>query len=603
MVSGKWGSGKTHLLAQVGDALIARGLTGDKNKPIYITLYGVRDAAEIGDQFYQQLHPILASKGARLVGAVMKGLLRTSVKIDLGEISKGDLSVGSQLPDVKISELVEGANQRVIIFDDFERARMTPAELLGYINPLVEHDGCKVIIVANEEEIKDDDYWLRKEKTVGQTLEVVADVADAFPAFMTEVDTRDLKDFYIYHRQAIEAVFTDSGLENLRLLKQFFWDFERYWAELTDLHRKHDMAMLEVMTLLCALTLELRSGRIKRSEFDPDGFSAAIIVGKKESGDKQQQPYQVAKRRYTSVDFESALVTHDTIYKMIFSSMFPRDDIRAALNAHPYFAKPEQLPSWRALWFGFELPAEEIPDVVRRFNEDFETEKFVQEPEVLHVIGLSLWLSEIGEPAWPADTVLSRIKGYIDRVYDERPSAATDVVPPSRLHVEMGGAYGLGYRKSDDPRFQELASYLAMKARAWRVRGFPRVAEELLELMSVDADAFLRKICATATGPATYARLPVVSAIPPNEFVSRFVYLNYESRKDVLLALSMRYEHVDMDKDLATERPWIQEVYDRLIAHANSLDPIPRAFLRERIDTYLAKIVSASRDVSGGTAA
>ena len=198
MVNGKWGSGKTHLLEEIREALIDRRLSGDSSKPLYITLYGVKDATEIGEQIYQQMHPFLSHRGTRFVGALMKGILKTTVKIDLSELHKGDLSLGSQLPDVRVSELLGTASQRVIIFDDFERAAMSPIDLLGYINPFVEHDGCKVIILANEGNIEDTEgkYKERKEKTVGQTLQVTADVELAFSAFMREVDTPDLRARY-----------------------------------------------------------------------------------------------------------------------------------------------------------------------------------------------------------------------------------------------------------------------------------------------------------------------------------------------------------------------------------------------------------------------
>ncbi len=258
----------------------------------------------------------------------MKGLLKTTVKIDLGEIHKGDLLLGSQLPDVKVSELLEGANQRVIIFDDFERAKMPPVELLGYINPLVEHDGCKVIILANEAEIKDEDgeYKQKKEKTIGQTLEVVADAAAAFPAFLAEVDTRDLREFYTRHQKEIEILFSDSGLDNLRLLKQFLWDFEKYWATLTERHRRHDAAMLEVMLLLCALTLELRSGRVDATVLNYNQVAVEMSMINR-SDNEQHRPNVAMRRSYSSVDFQSSLIAVQTIWKIILNSAFPKDEI------------------------------------------------------------------------------------------------------------------------------------------------------------------------------------------------------------------------------------------------------------------------------------
>jgi hypothetical protein len=390
----------------------------------------------------------------------------------------------------------------------------------------------------------------------------------------------------------------DSRLDNLRLLKQFLWDFERYWAVLTAKQRKHDAAMLEVMVLLCALTLELRSGRVDSTALDRSQ-SVAMMALVNKPDDERYLPYVAMTRRYSSVNFESALIARDTIRKIILNSIFPQDEIRAALDAHPYFAEPKSMPSWRALWFGFELRANEIPEILRRFNEDFEKGRFTNEPEIRHVAGLCLWLSEIGEPGWPADATVSRVKRYIDHVFDERPSVAEDVVPSSRLPGDMGSAYGLGYRKSEDPDFHALVGYLNAKVRAWRARGLPSVAEQLLSLMSSDSGSFLRKICATATGPATYARLPVLAAISPDVFVAGFVGLGYEGRKDVLLALAMRYEHLDIDPDLATERPWLEDVHNELIRHSNSLSPVPRAFLREQIDTYLEKTITANRSDSG----
>jgi KAP family P-loop domain len=88
MVNGKWGSGKTHLLEEVKEELIDRRLSGDSNKPLYIALYGVKDAAETGEQIYQKMHPFLSHKGTRSVGALMKGILKTTVKIDLSELHK-----------------------------------------------------------------------------------------------------------------------------------------------------------------------------------------------------------------------------------------------------------------------------------------------------------------------------------------------------------------------------------------------------------------------------------------------------------------------------------------------------------------------------------
>lgn len=150
MVDGRWGCGKTHLVRSILDDLGASKPTG--RKPLYVSLYGVGSASEIDELIYQQLHPFLAHKYTRLAGAAFKGLMRTALRIEIDD-RHNNVTVNSQVPDVRISDLLDGAAEQVVVFDDLERAAMPCTEVLGYINPLVEHDGCKVIILANEEEI------------------------------------------------------------------------------------------------------------------------------------------------------------------------------------------------------------------------------------------------------------------------------------------------------------------------------------------------------------------------------------------------------------------------------------------------------------------
>jgi hypothetical protein len=592
MVNGKWGSGKTHLLLNVAENLIERSLSGDSNKPLYITLYGVKHPDEIAEQLYQQMHPFLASKGVRLVGALLKGVLKASIKVNLDEIHKEDMTLMAQLPDVKASDLLGKTAQRVVVFDDFERAAMPPVEVLGYINPLVEHDGCKVIILANEEIIKQDDaYKERKEKTIGQTLYVTADVGAAFDSFLMDIDTDDLKAFYLLHRKEIEDLFAVSRLDNLRLLKQFLWDFEKFWAVLTDEQRRNDKAMLETMLLLCAWTFEIRSHRLDSEAFEYDQTNVAMALARNET-EERYRPFAAMVKTYPSVAFQSTLLTRSTIKGMILSSEFPADGIQAQLNVHPYFAKAEEMPAWRLLWHSHILPEQDIPDVMRRFDEDFEKRRYTEDGEVMHIAGLCLWISDIGQPGWPADTVIARIEKYIDDVYAERPGSANDALPASGIRFDFESAYGLGYRYVGRPGFNDIARHLEKMARAWRQRGLPLLAKELLDLLARDSDAFLRQVCVTAAGPSTYARHPIMTAIAPEDLVAAFVSQNAEGRKNIMLALAMRYEHLHTyPGDLITERPWMREVYMKLMAYVDSLGPIPRAALKERVGQFLKDIV------------
>ena len=51
----------------------------------------------------------------------------------------------------KLYDLVN-LKDKLIIFEDIERSSVDIIEFLGYVNSLVEQDGVKVLLVANEQE-------------------------------------------------------------------------------------------------------------------------------------------------------------------------------------------------------------------------------------------------------------------------------------------------------------------------------------------------------------------------------------------------------------------------------------------------------------------
>lgn len=74
-----------------------------------------------------------------------------------------------------------------MIFDDLERCAIHQKELFGYLNYFVEKEKYKVILIADENELKivDEDYYKRtKEKLIGRTLKVEADIEAAFEYYM-----------------------------------------------------------------------------------------------------------------------------------------------------------------------------------------------------------------------------------------------------------------------------------------------------------------------------------------------------------------------------------------------------------------------------------
>jgi hypothetical protein len=73
LIDGPWGVGKTHLVKQY----LLKKFGGRKREPyVYVSLFGVRSAAEIDDALYAKLHPLASSKGAKLVGRAVSIALK-----------------------------------------------------------------------------------------------------------------------------------------------------------------------------------------------------------------------------------------------------------------------------------------------------------------------------------------------------------------------------------------------------------------------------------------------------------------------------------------------------------------------------------------------
>lgn len=157
MIDGDWGCGKTYF--------VKNGLTESidcfeqkKEKPrkvAYFSLYGTKTILDIQDAIAIQLHQLSDKGNKSFFGRLgKKRVVGKSVQSIL-TIAKAARDIYA--PGASIFEL-EGIwrdfTSYIFIFDDVERCDCPLNEVFGFINGLVEHEGIKVILVANEKEIQ-----------------------------------------------------------------------------------------------------------------------------------------------------------------------------------------------------------------------------------------------------------------------------------------------------------------------------------------------------------------------------------------------------------------------------------------------------------------
>lgn len=177
---------------------------------IYVSLYGLSSYEDLDRALRNAIYPILDNKatvvGTKVAKAAL-GFLKVNTDLNLGDFT-------SKFKDA------------LYVFDDLERCALPMQKVMGYINEFVENDSCKVVIIANEEAIKEKtDYFERREKTVGKVLEVQSSIDDALKFFLSKVEDSDTRALLSASTDQIVVLFAQSGLHNLRILQQTFWDF------------------------------------------------------------------------------------------------------------------------------------------------------------------------------------------------------------------------------------------------------------------------------------------------------------------------------------------------------------------------------------------
>ena len=155
LIDSPWGSGKTYLYKNyILPAIEAMTEPPVEEKiNIYISLYGISSIDALAKQLMTNFLITIQNKKANVAKRTLQetgGLLAIAskaVSVSIKDVINVDLS--------KISSLKELGRVKdiVLCFDDLERCTIPVNEVLGFVDNVIEHCGCKVIVLADEENI------------------------------------------------------------------------------------------------------------------------------------------------------------------------------------------------------------------------------------------------------------------------------------------------------------------------------------------------------------------------------------------------------------------------------------------------------------------
>lgn len=155
LINAPWGAGKTYLYENCLEGEIAKVEYGknERRSNVYISLYGISNIESLSKELFTNYMLKVKCKENGVMGTAYKvtsgiaSIMSKFVSVSVGPVSAEFKGITETISDNINMESM------VICFDDLERCSIPINDLFGFINNLVEHCNCKVIILADESNI------------------------------------------------------------------------------------------------------------------------------------------------------------------------------------------------------------------------------------------------------------------------------------------------------------------------------------------------------------------------------------------------------------------------------------------------------------------
>lgn len=580
MLEGPWGSGKSFFFDRYfKDRLAtARAKKPKAKEEIRVSLFGVRELSDVTSQIFAKAHPLLGGKAVRTINVVASRLASfAGASLDPKENAK------------LLEDMMSNLEDRVLVFDDFERCPLPPVEVMGFINRFVEQDKLKVIVVAAEDEIdpeQRDDYFSRKEKLIGKTIRVGSDPGTVLDAFAAELAHKEAKDAIAVNRDAALASFTTGDRPNFRSLRAILADYDRITGLADPRLGQSADAMGALLIYMLAIGTEFR-----RNGIDAEGMrtlTSDIAL----RGNFNQAPVSDARKRagglrerYPLVSWRDPVVPPELLADLFASGTMDVAALDAHLSQHPLVVGRAQLPEWRAMWNWYDMGESEYRVVRDAYANQLASRALVHPGQILHAAGTTIRLLGYG------DDLLSGVppKEFFSTYLADVEGAGT-LLPSPELFGPGSGAYGgLVYNDDDNPVFVEIFDLVRVAAGRALERRMRAEAPTLLQRLRDDpSDASM--LYEWGLTKQNYAGIAILHNIAVDDMAD--LLLDDGKFEDRLLAaLKERYALGENDTALDPEKPWLLALHSELERRVALLQPPYRLFGERRLGYWFDKLV------------
>ena len=407
-LKGKWGSGKTHFINKFLNKYIQ-----NKTKFIKISLFGLKDISEIN-------YKILFN----LININEDTFFNNSFSLVAKSLDSFGKKLNLSAKDIPIEKIINKLKyELILIFDDLERTNMSLSDVLGYINNFVEHQSYKVILIANEKELKKTKkYKTIKEKLIGKTFEFKTNSSLAYDSFLIELknENRVKENILEKEKENILELFEKSKSNNLRALRQTLLDFERFYYEVLVNHQSKEELIKDILYWFFLFSFEIRQGN--NDILDLQKLSEEyyyLFFEEKTKEDAEKTKFKLFLNKYKLSDRFDVIISFDLWKEILLNSNIQKEEIDLALrNSKYYFDK--NTPSWKKLSNFYNLEDKEFKELLEDVYKEFYKNNYKEYKQFKFVASMLLDFQQKDLFDIKKDELFELVKTNFTLLFDEK---------------------------------------------------------------------------------------------------------------------------------------------------------------------------------------
>ncbi len=275
-LSGKWGTGKSHLWR----AVKAESADARVKAALYVSLFGLASMDQVKLKIVQSAIP-KAGESATAWERLQKGWSAASKLLQ--SFHKGFAAI-DEIALLAVPTLLE---DRVIVLDDIERKhdKLSVDEVMGFIDEFTQQHRARFILILNSDQLVDRKLWdAFREKVIDQELRLKTSPGEAFD-IAAELQPSPYAD-------RVKKIVQACGVTNIRIICKILKAANRILGERRDLSD-------HVLSRVLPSTVLLAAVHYKGIEDGPD-FDFVLNVGKpnvEDRGKKVEELDEAGKLR------------------------------------------------------------------------------------------------------------------------------------------------------------------------------------------------------------------------------------------------------------------------------------------------------------------